>query len=279
MQFVLGKTSRVVFADSNQQVLMRGDEASGLMAIYPVLAQNATSLWRGIRLVPGQVVVHGPGTHVNHLTGKQSSSYGIYLHPQELQDIACKLLHTEQLIFPRGWSVASVNPAHFDRFNQVIKHWVTNVAAYPGIVQTIEGMRLEKELLRSLINMLFPEVNYRKDLSYSSRMQLVSKAEEFMRANLGKAIGSVDLCKELSVSGRTLRLAFHERYGHGHMAFFKVLRLNKVRDLLKQEETASVRDAANTLGFVHLGNFAADYFRHFGELPRNTWKRNDQGSR
>lgn len=276
LQFVLGETTRIVQIDSNQQVVLKGDEASGLMGIYPVLAQNSASLWRGKRLQQGQVVVHGPGTHVNHLAARRSSSFGVSLDPEQFMETARVLLDSDGIVFPGSWSAATVNPTSFDRSNQIIHQWVNTAASHPGFMKTVECQRLEKEVLRSLITMLFPNVFNREMLTHSRRMQLVFRAEEIMRANLMSAIGSFELCKELGVSDRTLRLAFHERFGIGHMAFFKVLRLNAVRDLLKQLAHTSVQEAANALGFTHLGNFAADYSRHFGELPSETIKRCQQ---
>ena len=60
-----------------------------------------------------------------------------------------------------------------------------------------------------------------------------------------------------------------ERYGLGPMAYFKALRLNAVRVALKVTP-AAVSEAAREFGFHHLGNFAADYRRLFGERPSET---------
>jgi AraC family ethanolamine operon transcriptional activator len=96
---------------------------------------------------------------------------------------------------------------------------------------------------------------------------LVRRAEEFMRSRLGHRFGAIDLCRELGVSDRTLRLAFRERYGLGPMAYYKALRLNAVRSRLKAGAVVAVAAAAREFGFHHLGNFAADHRRLFGEPP------------
>jgi len=88
-----------------------------------------------------------------------------------------------------------------------------------------------------------------------------------MRARLTDLVGVIDLCLELSVSDRTLRLAFHERYGLGPMVYYKCLRLNVVRFRLKANPHLAIADVAREFGFHHLGNFAADFRRLFGERP------------
>ena len=91
-----------------------------------------------------------------------------------------------------------------------------------------------------------------------------------MRSRLSDPVGAIDLCRELEISDRTLRLAFRERYGLGPMAFYKGLRLNAVRSRLMAAQPVAVAAVARELGFHHLGNFAADYRKLFGERPSET---------
>jgi AraC family ethanolamine operon transcriptional activator len=57
------------------------------------------------------------------------------------------------------------------------------------------------------------------------------------------------------------------------MAYFKVSRLNAVRQELKATSagTATVHVIAQRWGFWHSGEFAASYRRLFGELPSQTF--------
>ena len=94
----------------------------------------------------------------------------------------------------------------------------------------------------------------------------------FMRARLRLPLGEIDLCRELGVSGRTLRLAFRERYGLGPMAYYQTLRLNAARSAFKEAdpESVSVARIARDLGFYHPGKFSGYYRRLFGEVPTET---------
>jgi len=87
---------------------------------------------------------------------------------------------------------------------------------------------------------------------------------------------SVDeLCRYTGVSAPTLYRGFEEEFGIGPKQFLCTRRLARVRrDLLAKEAGQSITDVANCWGFWHMGQFAADYRRHFGELPSQTRSRN-----
>jgi len=91
-----------------------------------------------------------------------------------------------------------------------------------------------------------------------------------MRSRLREPVGAIELCREIGTSDRSLRLAFRERYGVGPMVYYKYLRLNAVRSRIRSAPTVLIMEAAREFGFHHLGNFAADYQRLFGERPSET---------
>ncbi len=54
-------------------------------------------------------------------------------------------------------------------------------------------------------------------------------------------------------------------------AYMKSRRLAAVQtELIRQGPTAVISDIANHWGFWHLGSFASDYKKQFGELPSQT---------
>jgi AraC-like DNA-binding protein len=81
--------------------------------------------------------------------------------------------------------------------------------------------------------------------------------------------------KALSVlagaSWSTLERAFLNEFGITPKAYVKVRCLTAVQnELIQQGHTATIRDVAGQWGFQHMGSFAADYQRQFGELPSET---------
>lgn len=106
----------------------------------------------------------------------------------------------------------------------------------------------------------------------SSRYQLMKQAEEMMQQTLAHPWTVHDLCTELHVSERTLRYSFQEYFGMSPMIYLKVQRLNGVRQQLKAStaDQVTVTNIAIQWGFWHMGQFAKDYKKMFGECPSET---------
>lgn len=98
----------------------------------------------------------------------------------------------------------------------------------------------------------------------------VKRAEEYIHAHLGEPLSVEMLAEHAGVSVRTLFAGFRNACGTGPMSFLRNLRLDKVRAELAGGECASVSEAAYRWGFAHLGRFAHDYKRRFGESPSAT---------
>ncbi|MCP4405581.1 MAG: helix-turn-helix domain-containing protein [bacterium] len=76
------------------------------------------------------------------------------------------------------------------------------------------------------------------------------------------------------MSKRTLQYAFLEHFGVSPKRYLQIYRLNRVRSILKKRDpnSVAVADVANRWGFWHMGQFAKDYRKLFGELPSSTLK-------
>ncbi len=83
------------------------------------------------------------------------------------------------------------------------------------------------------------------------------------------------ICASTGVSRRALERAFSEMLGLGPSTFFKVARLAEARRRLinPPDENQTVANAMFETGFSHVGQFARDYRKMFGELPSDTLKR------
>lgn len=269
LRVVRGPSVRVVAVEANQRVLLRGRDNAGLFAVYPITAGNAASVWQGRRLTPGQLVVHGTDAEVDHYSARRTKDLGISLRPAVLEE-AARVLTPAAVALPQTWAAFSPPPSAIEEFNNRVARLLGMGLADPAILRTPEGHQLEQECVRSLVAALFSASTPRPDLPLPARSLVLRRAEEFMRVRLAAPVGAIDLCREVGVSDRTLRLAFRERFGLGPMAYYRCLRLNTVRSRLKTDPIASIADVARAYGFHHLGNFAAAYRRLFGERPSST---------
>lgn len=113
-----------------------------------------------------------------------------------------------------------------------------------------------------------------ESISHQHYRRLLSRAREHVLENMTEPVTVLDLCNHLHVSRRTLQNAYHHLLGIGPNAWLKRIRLNAVRrELISPwSQCQTVKDAAMTWGFWHLGQFATDYQQLFAEKPSATLK-------
>ena len=136
------------------------------------------------------------------------------------------------------------------------------------------------ERWKSVFNLDLPTITARI-LSGESHQPKLS-APRFRAAALERALSIISEYDQMPVSVKalsilagaswsTLERAFVDEFGIAPKAYTKIRRLVVVRsEMIKQGAEATIRDVASRWGFWHLGNFAADYKKHFGELTSET---------
>lgn len=131
---------------------------------------------------------------------------------------------------------------------------------------------IEQAIYSSLLASIANESDAtRPSTTSTSRVQIVERAREYMRAHIEDPITVADLCQELNVSRRTLQYSFQDVLDLNPVSFLRAMRLNGARrELRRRPEQESVADIAARWGFWHLSHFAADYKAMFGELPSET---------
>jgi len=134
---------------------------------------------------------------------------------------------------------------------------------------------IESELPRRLLNALCsaePNKQFSRPLK---KQRALRKAVDYIRTHSNSHITINTLCQETQVSARTLQHAFLEHFGLSPKAYLQVQRLNDAHKELFTSSPLDVRiaDAAHRQGFWHMGQFASDYKRLFGELPSETLRK------
>ena len=133
------------------------------------------------------------------------------------------------------------------------------------------GLRheLEFEIPAALLSALASSQGHsRRRPPSRARTAGLRRAIAFIEDNAHEAVTIEQVCRAARVSWRTLNYAFREHFGVTPKQYLKAVRLNAVRRALYfAGPTAKITDVANRWGFWHMGQFAADYRKHFGELP------------
>jgi AraC-like DNA-binding protein len=102
--------------------------------------------------------------------------------------------------------------------------------------------------------------------------RIVRAADDYLCANPARPVYTEDLCTALGTSATRLHQAFDATFGISPHRYLKLRRMSMVRAALLSGcgPWRSVKAAALSHGFWHLGQFAQDYRALYGEAPSNT---------
>ena len=132
--------------------------------------------------------------------------------------------------------------------------------------ESIDGILLTLlKYLDSSSQIIYKNPSKKRDTALNQAVELIHGLED-----LCCTVGQ--LCAYTNVSERTLEYAFQERYQISPSEYIKANRLHKVRHelLTSKGETLPISTLAGKYGFWHMGQFASDFKKHFGKLPRET---------
>jgi len=148
--------------------------------------------------------------------------------------------------------------------------WTAGRATTHLMTQNLKG-QLTSDLLLALA---FSKGIKPKKRQFQRRKMLVEQVMDIVNADPSTPTRISELCNITEVDERTLRNIFYEQFSVSPKKFINYCRLNNVRNALCRFDSSdfNVSDIANVYGFWHMGQFARDYHRLFGELPSETQK-------
>jgi AraC family ethanolamine operon transcriptional activator len=274
LQFLQLGGTQILCASGNRRLQAQGSPPPDSFGFAPVLPRNAAATWRGRRCQTGQVVTIDPGQEGDHMSAAGYLMVGLTVDGELFRECAAVLGGfdpDERLV---GRLAVTPSPAGCRALTAHLREVLDLAEARPELFARPRTRRaVEQECVRRVVAVLAESMGDDRTACWSStRERLVRRADDYLRAYLGERLSLLELCRELDVSERTLHYAFQEVRGLSPMAYFRALRLNAVRQELKAAAagTASVQAVAQRWGFWHPGEFAAAYWRLFGELPSQT---------
>jgi len=190
---------------------------------------------------------------------------------RQLEQLAQANLH-QPLVFSLGLALDAPDMAPMLNF---VKYLCATLDESNLLGGSPLAAQAEGYLLSSLL--MLAAHNHTPALELGSRRPLllrsVRRAQDLIHAHVTEPLSLADICQHLGVSARALQLAFKKDTGQSPMAYLRDVRLDRVREALLQENSparVTVSQVAAQHGFLHLGHFAAQYFKRFGELPAQT---------
>ena len=162
-----------------------------------------------------------------------------------------------------------------DRISRAVEDTLTDT---PDLLMDAEAARgLRASILDAADAILTPSepMTRRSARSAWAQQRLLHAADDYLRANPARPVYTEKLCTALGASATRLHQAFHASFGMSPHRYLKLRRLGMVHAMLLSRSGPwhSVKAAALSHGFWHLGQFAHDYRALYGELPSETLAR------
>ena len=272
---VIGSDVLFSYARFNRHYHQQGSTPPG-MRTFALLEDAVSGVhWFGREVTPSSLMCFPASRNLESVSRPDFEVYTLSFSEALLNKtaVAIGLLDLGNIMREQD-RVASCDPLliqqlrnHLRKIRSFAQHsplYVSN----PELNQALEN-ELPVLILTVLSNSL--DVNKSKPAQWKKQLAL-KKAREYLSEFPNEFISVNVLCEYADVSLRTLESAFKEYYGVTPKNYLKATRLNGVYKELRKHnpQLSSITDIANKWGFWHMGQFAADYKRLFGELPSAT---------
>jgi AraC-like DNA-binding protein len=246
-----------------------GSPPKGLHTFIVLEARVHRHWWRGHDMEADTVMVSLTGSEFCSYSGQTFETHTITIDEETVEQICQRF----QIVLP-GMALRPVvfrpSLGLLERVRHSLRNvrdegsedaiWRANLAFEELVVEWIQGAAgTRTETVRAK----------------RARDRALERCLERIRYAPWHAVSPSKLCEIANLSERSLQLAFRERFGLTPAAFLKARRLAIVRQQLLRSgfEQVTVGEAAASQGFTHVGQFAADYRRAFGETPSKTLTR------
>jgi len=192
-------------------------------------------------------------------------------------------LRSARALNPRHWEktpqhVTAFLTQHQTAFGDMVDGWFSAASTTAARGQLLDKPAVSRNIFESVLRLVSAstEDDWVPPAGWCI-FRICRKAKAFVEQcqDAGKLPTVADLCAAAGVSERTLQYAFQDYVGMSPVAYLRLCRLNDARAALLRgdPQTISVTNVAMQFNFEHLGRFAGDYKRLFGEAPSATLAR------
>ena len=243
---------------------------------FGLLDSDNPATWAYDQLIPNDALVVFPNDEeMRAITPVGFRGSGVHFSQDYIRALT-------ELVFRRPLSASvpasgiyPLDPKKLNQLRTELSKWQQLETYSAGLRPQIVSRR-DESLAVAVIDALFDEGNADK-VSSAKTQQFVTKALEIIHDSELDSISAVELCAQSQCSQRTLEKGFSHRFGVTPKKYINVLRLARVHKGLRNfdvQDCDSIIELAGIHGFWHMGQFAADYRRIYGELPSDTLRRN-----
>jgi len=255
----------------NRKFHQRGCPPSGVLTFGFPDRKSGSLRWNGEEAEPGALFNFNngrlDGVNPGNLCGNTLSFTGAFL-----QNVAETLgfdLDLATCLNSTGiWNPCGSEHDHLRRNLRVFQLFALN--GHGGARQRLKE-QFDFDLAASVVRILAKNRNKQPHECKPFRAAALKRALMLIDDPHQEFISVSDLCKKAGASWATLERAFAEEFGISPKSYITSRRLSAVRKRLLEADSSNViTEIATAWGFWHMGRFAADYRRQFGELPSQT---------
>ena len=240
----------IAYARFERSLDQRGAAPPGMRTFVVPASADLKLHWRGHRIRGNDLMLFPRNGELQSLSGPDFAVDTISLSDGHLEQAAASLGNARVLASLATREVFSAPTAAMDRVRAAVRR-----AQRFWSWETIQ--RVAVEILATVVASRTPRAHPRADV--------LDRARAF-----GPVTNVAELAEGMGVHERTLQRAFSEFDEVTPKSYLLALSLNAVRRALLRDEDVSIGEVARRHGFWHMGQFAADYRRLFGELPSDS---------
>ena len=232
----------------------------------------------GFALRNDNMVQHSRGDHMHQRSNGKFQWALISLSPGQLANCSQALTGTP-IVSPDASRIIRPARTKGSRFLELLKQACHLAEARRELIEHGEIARaLEQEILYAIVHCLTAPDAGEHSKTRRHHAAVMASFEEVLSKRLDQKLTMPELCAEVGVPERTLRMCCAEFVGVSPMRYILLQRLNKARSALRRADpsTASVAEVARNHQFLELGRFAVTYRAIFGESPSTTLHRDMQ---
>jgi AraC family transcriptional regulator, ethanolamine operon transcriptional activator len=244
----------------------------GAACIALPLGRAGTLRLNGRAVGPGDVALYAPGAdHVGAIP--HDTAWALLTLPAAAAEALLEPPRRSPLRRPGAHAVLRADRRTWARAASLVRSAARVAAADPGVFEAAEARRaLRDELLEALRDLVAgPRGGARPRAlrDTPARRWIVRAAEDLLRADPRRAIGTEEVCAALGVSPSALRAAIEVSFAVDPERYLRLRRLALARAALRSAEPrrASVEEVAAAHGFWDAQAFARQFRELFGEAP------------
>ena len=229
----------------------------------------------GVELRPNSISQLSPGqSYYQHSSGP--SSYGTMSLPLEEFASLSVAIAGRELRPPDVATSITPTPVAMAKLQSL--HAAAGVLAEeaPTVLAHPEAARgLEQALIQAMIDCLGGGEVREDKAAWRQHTTIMRRFHRVAEQHLDEPIYVAELCRELGISERSLRLCCLEHMGMSPKRYLLLRRIHLFRKVLRESTQAqtTVTEIATRYGFWNFGRLAGEYKLLFGELPSATLAR------